>query len=83
MEGFLKLLNIVCTPPPFLLGERGGVNLLPNFPKVGGEGGVDRTSIFRGRVAGKEGVTFFSGVAIFTLKINKLKFKIFNDKKCL
>ena len=48
----------------------------PSFSARGGGGltsylifqkwGVDRTSIFRGRVAGKEGVTFFSDVAIFT-----------------
>ena len=38
----------------------GGLNLLPNFQKKGG--GLDR------RVAGKQGVTFFKGVAIFTKK---------------
>ena len=37
----------------------GGVNLPPNFQKNGE--GLDRSSIFRGGVAGKERVTFFAG----------------------
>ena len=33
-----------------------------------------------GRVAGKDGVTFFSGGCSFNIK-NKLKSEVFNDKK--
>ena len=50
------------------------MNLLPNFQK----GGAQDLNFEKG-VAGKEGVTFFRGVAIFTKK--KLKSEIFNDKK--
>ena len=40
--------------PPFCLGR---LNLLPNFQK----GGLDRTSILRGGLLKKRGVTFFGG----------------------
>ena len=42
------------------------MNLLPNFQKGGG---LDRTSSFYSGVAGKEGVTFFRGVAVLRQKI--------------
>ena len=38
-------------------GVGGGLNLQPNFQK----GGLDRTSVFRGGLLGKRGVTFFRG----------------------
>ena len=68
--------------PPFLLGG-GGLNLLPNFQKVG----LDRTSNFRGRLVGKRWVTFFGGGgegggSKFYIK-DKLKSEILNDKKQL
>ena len=42
-------------------GLVGWLNLQPNFQK----GGLDRTPVLEG-VSGKEEVTFFRGVAIFT-----------------
>ena len=50
--------------PPLL--SAGGLNLLPNFQK----GGAWQELNFEKGVAGKEGVTFFRVVAIFTKKIN-------------
>ena len=41
-------------PSPFWW--EGGLNFLPNFHKGGG---LDRTSILRGGLLGKRGVTFF------------------------
>ena len=49
---------------------------------VGGAGVLDRNSTFRGRVAGKEGVTSFMGGCNFHIK-NKLKSEICTDKKGL
>ena len=67
---------IVCNPPPpFLLSAGGVLSLRPNFQK----GGLGRISVFRGEVAGKEEVTFSREVQF--LHKNKLKSKIFNDKK--
>ena len=46
-------------------------------------GGLDRTSIFRGGVAVKKGMTFFpggTGGCCFNIK-SKLKSEIFNNKK--
>ena len=48
---------IVCTPLPFCW-RGGGLSLLLNFQ----EGGLDRISVFRGRVT----VDLFKGVAVFT-----------------
>ena len=65
--------------PPFLLGEWGGVwACYETFKK----GWLDRTTIFRGGLLGKRGVTFFQGGCIFSIK-NKLKSEIFNYKKSL
>ena len=55
------------------------MNFQPNFPK-GGEGLVGPQILER--VAGKEGMTFFRGNAIFT-HTKKLKSEIFNNKKSL
>ena len=68
---------IVCNPPPLSAVCWGGgvLSLRPNFQK----GGLDRISVFRGEVAGKEEVTFSREVQF--LHKNKLKSKIFNDKK--
>ena len=67
--------NIVGTPSPFCRGGRGWD---PN--QVFKKGGLTGPQLLEG-VAGKEGVTFSRGVAIFTK--NKLKSEIFNDKKSL
>ena len=56
-------------------GVGGGLNLLPNFQK---KKGLGRTSIFRGGLLGKRGVTFFREGCHFSTK-NKLKSGIFND----
>ena len=67
----------MCTPPPFCRGVEP-----PTNDRVRG-GGLDRTSTFRGEVAGKRGMTFFKGGGEgcnFYIK-NKLRFEIFNDKK--
>ena len=67
----------MCTP--FSAGRR--LSLLANFQKDGG--GLDRTSIFRGGVAVKKGMTFFpggTGGGCFNIK-SKLKSEIFNNKK--
>ena len=56
-------------------GEGKG-SLRPNF-QGGGGGGLDRISVFRGGVAGKEGVTFFKWLKF----LQKKKSEIFNDKK--
>ena len=59
-----------------------GLNLLPNFQKVG-EGGGGLTDLnFERRVTGKEGGNFFQGWMQYLQK-NKLKSEIFNDKKSL
>ena len=65
-------------PPPPSAGR--GVELPPKFSK--GRGAWQDLN-FKRRVAGKEGVTFFSGegVRIFTYIKNKLKSGIFYDKK--
>ena len=60
----LKARKTQCAPS-FLFG--GGVEPPTNFSK---KGGLGTTSVFRGVVAGKEGVTFFQGVAMFLQKIN-------------
>ena len=52
--------GIKCAPPSF--DSAGGLNLLQNFQKRGG--GLTGPSFFKG-VAGKEGVTFFRGGAMF------------------
>ena len=58
--------------PPYYSGVRwgggGGLSLGPNFQKVcvGGRGGGLAESQFSEGVAGKEGVTFFREVAVFT-----------------
>ena len=57
---------IVCTPPPFLLEGRGGVNLQPNFQK----GGLYRTSTFRGGLLGKTMATFFRRMCNSCAKMN-------------
>ena len=57
----VKLTFIVGIPPPFLQAGGGGLSLQPNFQK----GGLTGPQFLEG-VAGKEGVTFFRGVAIFT-----------------
>ena len=63
----------MCTPPLSAGGGGGQLNLLPNFQKGGGLTGPQ---LWDG-VAGKEGVTFFRGVAIFTKEINlNLKYLI-------
>ena len=56
----VKSLHIVCTPPPFLFG---GLNFQPNFQKGGG--GLVGPQLLE-RVAGKEGMTFFTGVMQFS-----------------
>ena len=64
-------------PPPFCWEGRGGVVVaLPT--KFSKRGGLTGPQLLEG-VAGKEGVTFFRGVAIFTQQ--KIKSEIFNDKK--
>ena len=62
-------------PPPFLQ-EGGGVELTTKFSK---QRGLDRTSTFRGVVAGKEGVTFFRGSCNCHIR-DRLKSEIFNGK---
>ena len=49
------------------------------FSKIGGVGGLDNTSTFRGGFWGKRGMTFFREGYNFYIK-NKLKYEIFNDK---
>ena len=63
----------MCTPPL----SAGGVEPPTKSLK---RGGLTGPQLWEG-VAGKEGVTFFRGVAI--LQKNKLKSEIFNDKKSL
>ena len=64
MFGKQLKIDIVCTPPSptFLLGDGrgGGLNLPPNFQQGGGR--LDRTSILRGGLLEKRGVTSFRGV---------------------
>ena len=57
--GFLQVPHSVHSPPlpQTFWGVGGGLNLQPNFQK----GGLDRTSVFRGGLLGKRGVTFFRG----------------------
>ena len=78
----MTYISIVAIPP-FLQGEvgRGGGGVEPPIKFSKREGGVERTSTFRGRLLGKRGVTFFRRVQ-FSDK-NKLKSGIFNDKKSL
>ena len=74
----LSYWNFHSVQPPFLLGRKGGLNLLPNFHK----GGLDRTSIFREGLLGKSGVTFSGGQGVLQfLYKNKLKSERFNDKE--
>ena len=66
---------LVCTPPPLLSFCWVGLNLQPNFQKVG----FDRASTFRGG-------DFFQGVVVvqFSHKKNKIwNVEIFNDKNSL
>ena len=53
----------------------GFFELTTKFPK---QRGLDRTSTFRGVVAGKEGVTFFRGSCNCHIR-DRLKSEIFND----
>ena len=50
-----RKVYLVCTPP--FLSAR-GIELPPKLSK---KRGLDRTSIFRDRLLGKRGVTFFRG----------------------
>ena len=67
-----------CVHPPFFAGGGGGGEPPIYFSK----GRLDRTAIFIGGVAGKEGGDFFRDNCNFYIK-NKLKSEIFNDKKGL
>ena len=53
--------------PSFCRGKEGGLNLIPHFQEEGG-GGLDRVQDleFLVGVDGKERVTFFRGVAVFS-----------------
>ena len=68
----------VTPPPPNRSAWGGGVNLLPNFQKGGG---FTRPQFLEG-VAGKEGGDLFprGGGCSFYIK-NKVKDKIFKDKR--
>ena len=65
----------MCTPP---FCWEGGIEPQTKFSK----GGLDRISIFRVWVAGKEEVDLLQGGCSFYIK-NKLKSEIFNEKKGL
>ena len=65
----------MCTPLLLVAGGGGGTSY-QIFEK-----GLDRTSTFREGLVGKRGV-FFQGGCNFYIK-DKLKSKIFNDKKSL
>ena len=74
----LKIYSVHPPSPLFCWGGEGGVgvlNLHPNFHK--GELGLTGPQLWEG-VAGVGNL--FQGVAIFTIK-NKLKSKLFDDKK--
>ena len=73
-------IRILCTPRFCYGGGGGGVELPTKFSK-GGEG-LGKTSIFRGTLLGKNGVTFYRGGCNFYMK-DKLKSEIFNGKKSL
>ena len=69
----------MCTPPLLSAGKGGGRGVVVALPtKFSKRGGLTGPQLLEG-VAGKEGVTFFRGVAIFTQQ--KIKSEIFNDKK--
>ena len=68
----------MCTPPPFLQGERGWAS--NQIFKKWGEG-LTGPQLLEG-VAGKEEGYFFQGGCNCHIK-NKLKSEIFNDKKSL
>ena len=76
----ITITHSVHLPPPLSAGRGGGggggVELTTKFPK---QRGLDRTSTFRGVVAGKEGVTFFRGSCNCHIR-DRLKSEIFNDK---
>ena len=61
----VKSLHIVCIPPPFLLGRGGGggVGLSTKFSK--GAGDLVGPELLE-RVAGKKGMTFFTGAMQFS-----------------
>ena len=67
------LSNAIVCSPLFLQGGWTSNQILKKR-------GLNRTSTFRGGLLGKTGVTFFRGGCNFHMK-NKLKSKIFNDKK--
>ena len=67
----------MCTPPLSAKRGEGGGEPLIKFSKRGE--GLDRSSVFRGGLLGKRGVTFFRGGCNFSTK-NKLESGIFNDK---
>ena len=58
--------SIVCTSPPPFAGGGGGIEPPTNFSKR--KGRLDRTSVFRGGLQGKRGVTFFRGGCNFWTK---------------
>ena len=66
------------------MGKIRGVLLLIMFTPPFQNGGLDRTSTFRGGLLGKKGITFFKGGVGFSFHVkNKLKSEIFNDKTSL
>ena len=66
------------------MGKVRGVLLLIIFTPPFQNGGLDRTSTFKGGLLGKKRITFFKGGRGVTFHVkNKLKSEIFNDKTSL